>query len=310
MKSTRAWTAAAVLALTACGTGSDTGATNGAVPVGGATGKELAAAQVLHIGNGAEIQTLDPQRGEEVQGSNIQRDLFEGLISEAPNGDLVPGVAETWSISDDGKTIRIPLAARREMVQRRPRDGRRLRLRNAPRRRSRDVVRIQLHPGADRECRRHHGRQEAAERARRARARRLHARNRSREPDALFPRAARSQHDLSVASCQCREIRRSVHASRQSRVSNGAYKLDEWVVHSYIKAVRNPYYWDNEHTTIDEVCYYPINDQDAELQALSRRRARSRPTSSRRRNWAGFATICRRSSSSRRISARTTTAST
>ena len=34
--------------------------------------------------------------------SNILRDLFEGLISEAPNGDIIPGAAESWTISEDG----------------------------------------------------------------------------------------------------------------------------------------------------------------------------------------------------------------
>jgi oligopeptide transport system substrate-binding protein len=48
-------------------------------------------------------------------------------------------------------------------------------------------------------------------------------------------------------------------------VSNGAYILAESVVQSYIKIVRNPYYWDNENTTIDEVYYYPIEDQSSEL---------------------------------------------
>src|SRR5690606_11847141 len=33
--------------------------------------------------------------------SHIQRDLVESLVSEAPNGDLIPGVAESWDISED-----------------------------------------------------------------------------------------------------------------------------------------------------------------------------------------------------------------
>src|SRR5690606_3875207 len=31
------------------------------------------------------------------------RALFEGLVAEAPNGDLIPGAAESWEISEDGK---------------------------------------------------------------------------------------------------------------------------------------------------------------------------------------------------------------
>ncbi len=74
------------------------------IPVGGATGKQLAAIQVLHKGNGAEPETLDPHRAESVTASNILRDLFEGLTLEAPTGSVVPGAAERWDISADGLT--------------------------------------------------------------------------------------------------------------------------------------------------------------------------------------------------------------
>jgi len=74
------------------------------VLVGGATGRALAAHQVLHLGNGTEIQSLDPHRSEDVSGSNVLRDLYEGLVNEAPNADPEPGAAESWTVSEDGKT--------------------------------------------------------------------------------------------------------------------------------------------------------------------------------------------------------------
>ncbi|HHH13481.1 MAG TPA: peptide ABC transporter substrate-binding protein, partial [Thiolapillus brandeum] len=52
------------------------------------------AEQVLRRGNGAEVQTLDPPRAEGVPASNILRDLYEGLVIEAPDGRLVPGAAD------------------------------------------------------------------------------------------------------------------------------------------------------------------------------------------------------------------------
>src|SRR5262249_1988954 len=91
--------AAASFALASCGGGG----APATAKIGGASGTELAEHQVLRLGNGTEIQSLDPHRGEEVSGSNVQRDVYEGLISEAPNGDLIPGVAESWTISPDGK---------------------------------------------------------------------------------------------------------------------------------------------------------------------------------------------------------------
>ena len=48
-------------------------------------------------------------------------------------------------------------------------------------------------------------------------------------------------------------------------VSNGAYRLEEWVVQSHIRLLRNHFYWDDAKTTINEVWYYPIENQDAEI---------------------------------------------
>jgi oligopeptide transport system substrate-binding protein len=48
-------------------------------------------------------------------------------------------------------------------------------------------------------------------------------------------------------------------------VSNGAYRLAEWSVQSHIRLVRNGFYWDDAKTRIDEVWYYPIENDDAEV---------------------------------------------
>lgn len=61
--------------------------------------------QVLFRGNGAEPQDIDPQIVSGVPEDHIIVALFEGLVSEDPK-DLhpVPGVAERWEVSPDGKT--------------------------------------------------------------------------------------------------------------------------------------------------------------------------------------------------------------
>lgn len=60
--------------------------------------------QILHLGNGSEPQDLDPQTVTGVPEHNIIASLLEGLVSEDPV-DLhpVPGVAERWDISADGR---------------------------------------------------------------------------------------------------------------------------------------------------------------------------------------------------------------
>jgi oligopeptide transport system substrate-binding protein len=56
----------------------------------------------LHRGNSAEPLSLDPAQAEDVASGNILRDLFEGLVTEGPDGSLQSGTAESWRTSPDG----------------------------------------------------------------------------------------------------------------------------------------------------------------------------------------------------------------
>src|SRR5687767_1770340 len=57
----------------------------------------------LERGNGPEPATLDAHRCQEVACGNILRDLYEGLVTEDAHGRLVPGMAQSWSSSVDGR---------------------------------------------------------------------------------------------------------------------------------------------------------------------------------------------------------------
>ncbi|MEQ1964204.1 ABC transporter substrate-binding protein [Xenorhabdus khoisanae] len=48
-------------------------------------------------------------------------------------------------------------------------------------------------------------------------------------------------------------------------VSNGPFKLSEWVVNEKIVGVRNPYYWDDKNTIINKVTYLPLSDYKADF---------------------------------------------
>ena len=69
-----------------------------------ATSVAANAETVLRRGNGTEPETLDPQKSTGVPEANIQYELLEGLTTYSANGDVVPGAAESWDVSDDGKT--------------------------------------------------------------------------------------------------------------------------------------------------------------------------------------------------------------
>ena len=97
----RSWRAAAWAALAcvvvACG--------GGEPAPGGSAGVGPAAADptTLRRGNGADPDTLDPQRARTDSTFNVLRDLFEGLTAVGPDGHAVPAAAESWTVSADGR---------------------------------------------------------------------------------------------------------------------------------------------------------------------------------------------------------------
>lgn len=56
-----------------------------------------------------EHSSVDPQVVEDVGGSEIVRDLFEGLLNQDADGTLVPGVATGFEVSDDKLTYTFTL---------------------------------------------------------------------------------------------------------------------------------------------------------------------------------------------------------
>ena len=57
----------------------------------------------MNRGNGAEPETLDIHKSSGIPEANIQRDLFEGLVSVTADGSLVPGAAKSWTQDSSGK---------------------------------------------------------------------------------------------------------------------------------------------------------------------------------------------------------------
>lgn len=225
---------------------------------------ELAERQVIHRGNGAEPQSLDPQIAEDTASSHIQRDLFEGVIAELPSGELTPGVAERWDISDDGLRYTFylrndarwsngdPVTAHdfvfswRRLVD--PQTASNYGLMLGPIANAEAIIRGDVPP------------EELAVRA-------LDDHTLQVDLHVVTP------YFLSVlthaTTYPVHPPSLEQHGNRFTRpgnlVSNGAYQLAEWEVQSHIKLVRNPHYWDNANTTIEEVFFYPGEDLNAEV---------------------------------------------
>ncbi len=261
------WAAVAASVVLA-GCSSDTGdaaAASSGAPIGGATGTELAEVQILHTGNGVEPQSLDLHRSEDVSSSNIQRDLYEGLISEAPNGDLIPGAAESWTVSDDGRTYVFNLrrngrwsngdavtAADFVYGFRRGVDPKTL-----------SVYSFILSPVLNADDITLRGRAVEDLGIRAIDDYTLEITLANPTPYFLGLLTHSMAYPLHRASF---ELHGDQHTRPGNLVGNGAYRLAEWMVQSHIKVVRNRHYWDDANTKLEEVWFYPTEDLNSELQ--------------------------------------------
>jgi oligopeptide transport system substrate-binding protein len=70
---------------------------------------QASAEMVYNRGSNGDPQSLDPHKTSTVEEANILRDLFEGLVAQDKDANLIPGVAESWTTSADGKTYTFKL---------------------------------------------------------------------------------------------------------------------------------------------------------------------------------------------------------
>ncbi len=68
----------------------------------GPKGPELAQEQVLRYNVGAEPQFFDPRKATGIPEFTMLLNLFDGLVRYNTEGQLVPSIAESYTVSDDG----------------------------------------------------------------------------------------------------------------------------------------------------------------------------------------------------------------
>lgn len=76
-----------------------------AISLSGLAGTPAAMAATLDIGVTGELASFDTSK---VSGgiweSQVLMDVYEGLVKEAPDGEILPGTAASWDVSEDGRT--------------------------------------------------------------------------------------------------------------------------------------------------------------------------------------------------------------
>jgi oligopeptide transport system substrate-binding protein len=227
----------------------------------------LAAEQVVRRGNGEEPETLDPHRAVGVPSSHILRDLFEGLTTESPDGEIIPGAALRWNISRDARTYTFYL--RRDLTWS-----------NGDPLTAEDFI-YSLRRAAS---------PETAANSARMLLPVLNAR------EVLAGELPAEELGVSLLDEYTLQItltgptpyflgllthpiaypvnRRNLeeHGDQFSRpgklVSNGAYLLAEWTPRVEIMLQRNPAYREADRTVIERVHYLPIEDHSSEVKAF------------------------------------------
>ena len=231
--------------------------------------------QVFYWGNGAEPQDLDPQTDIAENDSRILYALFEGLVSQDPH-DLhpIPGVAETWDISPDGRTYTFHLRHDAKWSNGDPVTSRDF---IASYRRILSPKLTAQYAEYFLEGRRGGQRQRVLRRQDHrffpggfSRPRRLHVRHPVGESHRLFPLAAGKSalvpgpraHDPQV-----RRVGRKSHAldaSRQPRRQRGirADRLEDRA--GSRRPRKTPLYWDAKRVRLKAIHFYPTDNTDSE----------------------------------------------
>lgn len=211
---------------------------------------ELAAdTTTLHRGNGLEPESLDPHRARGVETFSILRDLYEGLVAEAADGTLIPGVAESWTVSDDGLVWTFALRgdAHWSNGDAVTADDFAWSLRRAVDPATGSGYAPMLAVIADIQV-----------------------------PDAQTLELTLTGPTPYLPGLLAQPIAFPVHRASvethdtrftrpENSVTNGAFRLVEWVSQSHLRIERNTEYWNDGATKLDAVVYYPVESEATEL---------------------------------------------
>lgn len=230
--------------------------------------------RVLHVGNGAEVQSLDPHVAGGAIDQNVLSALFEGLVTlDEETFAPRPGAAERWEISPDGLVYTFHLR----------RDAR---WSNGDPLTARDFLfsfRRVLSPALASEYKDVLFPIKNAEAFARGAVKDF-SQVGVRAPDdftfeltlahptAYFLTVLRNAvacpvHEASVTRGGTRPDDRLAKWTRTAPfVSNGPFRLREWKDHQHVALEKNPHYWDAARVRLNGVVFYPSeNTQSQEL---------------------------------------------
>ena len=228
-------------------------------------GTQLSELQRIVINNGSEVATLDPQKAEGVPESNVMRNLLEGLVETDNNGQIVPGVAKQWQ-SEEGRIWTFTLRDDARWSNGQPVTAQDFvyswqRLAD-PKTASPYVSYLQAAHVANVDAILS-GKAAPAELGVEALDDR-HLQVTLSEPVPYFV-AMLAHSAMKPVYRPAIEQWGEQWTQPQHYVGNGAFTLSDWVVNEKIVVKRNPQYWDNAHTVIEEGVFLPLSSENSDI---------------------------------------------
>ncbi|MBZ6572147.1 oligopeptide ABC transporter substrate-binding protein OppA [Klebsiella sp. JL973] len=228
-------------------------------------GTVLAEKQELVRNNGSEPSSLDPHKVESDVENNIISDLFEGLVSVSPAGEIQPRLAEKWENKDNTVwTFHLRPGVTWS-------DGTAITAQDIVWSWQRLVSPLTASPYSS-----YPGNMHIVNGAEIAQG--------QKAPETLGVKALDDTTlEVTLTQPNAAFLAMLAHPSLvpldkvlisrygdkwtkpEHMVTSGPYKLSQWVVNERIVAERNPRYWDNAHTVINKVTYLPISSETADV---------------------------------------------
>ncbi|WP_417878693.1 ABC transporter substrate-binding protein [Vibrio sp.] len=228
-------------------------------------GVKLAEKQELVKGNGAEVASIDPQKTEGVPESNVIRDLFEGLVNQDADGNVVPGVAESWE-TQDNKTFIFHLRKDAKWSNGDPvtADDFVFTFQRAV-----DPATASPYAWYLEMTTMKNAAQIISGKADKSTlgVKAIDANTLEVSLESAVPYFVKMMGHTTVKPVNKKVLEKwgDQWTKPEHFVSNGAYVLDSWVLNERMVLVRNKNYWDNDSTVINKVTYLPIESQNAEM---------------------------------------------
>ncbi|MEQ8964730.1 MAG: peptide ABC transporter substrate-binding protein [Azospirillaceae bacterium] len=220
---------------------------------------------VLHRGNSGEPATLDPHFASGTWENDIIGDMFLGLLTEAADGEAIPGAAESWEISDDGTVYTFDL--REDGVWS---DGEPVTagdfvysLRRILTPETAAEYAFLLYPIANAEAINSGEIEDVSQLGVRA-IDDATLEITLEEPTPYFLEQLTHYTSFPVPQHVIEE-HGDEWTDGGTMVTNGAYTLVEWLPQTHVHVEKNDNFYDAENVSIDEVYYYPTEDRSAAL---------------------------------------------